>query len=115
MEDVLEVYHRDYGEREALVCLDETSKQLVGETRQPRPARRGSPMAYDYVIAAVISIPLGILAAVWISVHRVDRASWESGRPGDGRCDAQSSGLASDPHRICYSTCCGSWLNPEPS
>ena len=48
MEDVLEVYHRDYGEREAPVCLDETSKQLVGETRQPRPARRGSPMAYDY-------------------------------------------------------------------
>ena len=31
-----------------LVCLDETSKQLVGETRQPRPARPGSPMAYDY-------------------------------------------------------------------
>ena len=48
MEDVLEVYHRDYGEREVLVCLDETSKQLVEETRQPRPARPGSPMAYDY-------------------------------------------------------------------
>ena len=48
MEDVLEVYHRDYGEGEVLVCLDETSKQLVGETRQPRPARPGAPMAYDY-------------------------------------------------------------------
>ncbi len=48
MEDVLEVYHRDYGEQEVLVCLDETSKQLVGETRQPRPARPGSPLAYDY-------------------------------------------------------------------
>ena len=36
MEDVLEVYHREYPEREypeneVLVCLDETSKQLVGE------------------------------------------------------------------------------------
>ncbi len=48
MEDVLEVYHRDYGEEEVLVCLDETSKQLVQETRQPCPARPGAAMAYDY-------------------------------------------------------------------
>ena len=48
MEDVLEVYHRNYGEREVLVCLDETSKQLVQETRQPCPARPGAAMAYDY-------------------------------------------------------------------
>ena len=48
MEDVLEVYHRSYGENEVLVCLDETSKQLVQETRQPRPARPGAVMAYDY-------------------------------------------------------------------
>ena len=48
MEDVLEVYHRDCGEQEVLVCLDETSKQLVGETRQPRPPRPGSPLTYDY-------------------------------------------------------------------
>ena len=30
------------------MCLDETSKQLVGETRQSRPPRPGSAMAYDY-------------------------------------------------------------------
>ena len=30
------------------MCLDETSKQLVGETRQSRPPRPGSVMAYDY-------------------------------------------------------------------
>ena len=48
MEDVLEVYHRPYGDKEVLVCLDETSKQLVGETRQSRPPRPGSVMAYDY-------------------------------------------------------------------
>ena len=48
MEDVLEVYHRDYGEEEVLVCLDETSKQLVAETRQLRPAKPGHPMAYDH-------------------------------------------------------------------
>ena len=48
MEDVLEVYHRKYQDNEVLVCLDETSKQLVGETRQPRPPRPGAVMAYDY-------------------------------------------------------------------
>ena len=48
MEDVLAVYHRSYEDKEVLVCLDETSKQLVGETRQSRPPRPGSAMAYDY-------------------------------------------------------------------
>lgn len=48
MEDVLEVYHRQFGDREVLVCLDETSKQQVKETRQPRPARPGAPAGYDY-------------------------------------------------------------------
>ena len=48
MEDVLEVYHRPYGDQEVLVCLDETSKQQVKETRQPRRARPGVSGAYDY-------------------------------------------------------------------
>ena len=48
MEDVLEVYHRLFDKDEVLVCLDETSKQLVQETRQPRPPRPGAPMAYYY-------------------------------------------------------------------
>ena len=48
MEDVLEVYHRQYGDNEVLVCLDETSKQQVKETREPRPARPGAAGIYDY-------------------------------------------------------------------
>ena len=48
MEDVLEVYHRPYGDNEVLVCLDETSKQQVSETHQPRPSRPGAARAYDY-------------------------------------------------------------------
>ena len=48
MEDVLEVYHRPYEDNEVLVCLDETSKQQVKETRLPRPPRPGSALAYDY-------------------------------------------------------------------
>ena len=48
MEDVLEVYQRRYEDNEVLVCLDETSKQLVKETRQPLPPQPGAAVAYDY-------------------------------------------------------------------
>ena len=48
MEDVLDVYHRDYGDDEVLVCMDETSRQQVKETRTPRPAAPGTPAAYDH-------------------------------------------------------------------
>ena len=48
MEDILEVYHRPYAGNEVLVCLDETGKQLVKETRQPRPPRPGMAGSYDY-------------------------------------------------------------------
>ena len=48
MEDVLEVYHRSYADNEVLVCLDETGKQQVKETRALREARPGAVAAYDY-------------------------------------------------------------------
>jgi hypothetical protein len=48
MEDVLEVYHRNYDPKRPVVCLDETSKQLVAETRQPVPAAPGRPERIDY-------------------------------------------------------------------
>ncbi len=48
MEDVLEVYHRPYDERRPLVCLDEASKQLIGETVQPLPAEPGQAERFDY-------------------------------------------------------------------
>ena len=37
MEDVLDTYQRSYDDNEVLVCMDETSRQLVRETRVPRP------------------------------------------------------------------------------
>ncbi len=48
MQDVLEAYHRQYGDNEVLVCLDETSKQQTKETRLPCPARPGASGVYDY-------------------------------------------------------------------
>jgi len=47
MEDVLEVYHRPHDPELPLVCLDETSKQLVIETREPIPAKPGTPARHD--------------------------------------------------------------------
>jgi hypothetical protein len=48
MEDVLEVYHRPYDEKRPTVCLDEASRQLIGETIRPIPAAPGRPERIDY-------------------------------------------------------------------
>ena len=48
MEDVLEVYTRPFDPKRPQVCMDELSKQLVGETRTPIPASPGQPERYDY-------------------------------------------------------------------
>jgi hypothetical protein len=48
MEDVLDVHHRPRDSECPVVCLDETSKQLVAETRVPMPAKPGRPMRHDY-------------------------------------------------------------------
>lgn len=49
MEDVLEVYHRPYDPKRPVVCLDETFKQLIGETRRPLPPVPGQVERYDSV------------------------------------------------------------------
>jgi hypothetical protein len=48
MEDVLEVYHRPHDPACPVVCVDETSKQLIVETRKPIPAKPGRPARDDY-------------------------------------------------------------------
>lgn len=48
MERVLEVYKRPYDPRYPVVCMDESPKQLIGETRIPIPASRGIPARHDY-------------------------------------------------------------------
>ena len=44
----MDVYKRPYDPKRPNVCLDETSKQLIGETRIPVPACPGQPARYDY-------------------------------------------------------------------
>src|ERR1041385_8475416 len=41
MEDVLDVYHRPYDPQQPVVCLDECSKQLIAEVREPLPVKPG--------------------------------------------------------------------------
>ena len=48
MEDVIEVYHRPHDPDRPMVCVDETSKQLIVETRNPIPAKPGRPKRVDY-------------------------------------------------------------------
>jgi DDE superfamily endonuclease len=47
MEDVLEVYHRPYDPERPVVCMDESSKQLIAEVRQPLPAKPGAIAKQD--------------------------------------------------------------------
>jgi hypothetical protein len=48
MEDVLAVYTRPRDPDYPLVCLDETSKQLIAETHTPIPMKRGRAARVDY-------------------------------------------------------------------
>jgi len=48
MEDVLDLYTLPDDPHYPLVCFDETSKQLIGESRTPLPAQPGALERYDY-------------------------------------------------------------------
>ena len=48
MEDILDVYQRPHDPECPMVCVDETSKQLIAETRVPIAAKPGRAARYDY-------------------------------------------------------------------
>ena len=48
MEQVLDVYRRPYDKAFPVVCMDETPRQLIRETRVPVPAGPGRPARHDY-------------------------------------------------------------------
>ena len=47
MEDVLDRYAEPYDPQRPVVCFDETSTQLLAETRPPPPAQPGLPLRQD--------------------------------------------------------------------
>ena len=48
MEDVLEVYGRPYDPSQPVVCMDESTKQLLEEVRLPIAGRPGAVERYDF-------------------------------------------------------------------
>lgn len=58
MEDILEVYKLPYDQKFPVVCMDESSKQLIGEVSSPIPAAPGYPNLMDdeYVRNGVVNI-----------------------------------------------------------
>jgi hypothetical protein len=58
MEDVLAVYRLAHDPRFPVICMDESSKQLVGEVRAPIPAApgRGQIIDHEYVRHGVATL-----------------------------------------------------------
>jgi len=82
MEDVLSVYLRPYNPKIPVVCMDESSKQLVGEVCRPIPMAPGHPVLKDdeYVRNGVAQIfmavePLAGRRDVQITENRT-RVDW---------------------------------------
>ena len=82
MEDVLEVYHLPYDPKYPMVCMDESSKQMIGEVREPIPCAPGRPARMDdeYVRNGVAEIfmqvePLAGKRHVAVTEHRT-RKDW---------------------------------------
>ena len=48
MERVLDIYKRPYDEKVPIVCMDESPKQLIGETRLGSPMKPGQEKREDY-------------------------------------------------------------------
>jgi transposase len=84
MEDVLEVYHLPYDPDYPVICMDESSKQMIGEVREPVPCSPGRPARMDdeYVRNGVAEIfmevePLSGKRHVAITERRT-RKDWAS-------------------------------------
>ena len=82
MEDVLEVYHLPYDPDYPMVCMDESSKQLIGEVREPIKGKPGCVKKVDdeYVRYGVVEIfmevePLAGKRHVAVTEHRT-RKDW---------------------------------------
>ncbi len=95
LEDVLEVYHRPYDPKRPVVCVDETFKQLGGETREPLPMRPGTMARYDYVYTrnGVASLFLACEPlAGWRDLAVTDHRCRSDGPCSSARCWRDATG-----------------------
>jgi hypothetical protein len=56
MEDVLDVYQRPYDHSKPVVCIDETNKQLIRETRIPCAPSQPEKVDYEYERNGVVNV-----------------------------------------------------------
>ena len=82
MEDVLDLYQQPYDPEYPVVCMDEQPYQLLGESRQPIPMKRGKSKREDneYIRNGTCSIflfvePLGCWRHVSPQEHRT-KVDW---------------------------------------
>jgi transposase len=82
MEDILEVYTRPYDPLRPQVCMDETSKQLLRDTRQSLPMKPGRAKRsdYEYERGGVVNLFMflePLMGRRWVDVteHRT-KAHW---------------------------------------
>jgi hypothetical protein len=102
MEDVLEVYQRPHDPACPVVRLDETSKQLIKQTRVPIPAGPGRPARHDHEYERNGTANLFMLFAPLEGLRHVEVTDHDA---------AWSSGSSSTTGR---STAVGwTWLNPN--
>ena len=78
MEDVLEVYHLPYDPAYPVVCLDEASKQLIGEVADPDARRAGAARPDRLRVRAQRDVQ---------PVHDVRAAAGLAARAGDRAAD----------------------------
>jgi transposase len=82
MEDVLEVYTRPYDPLRPVVCMDETSKQLLRDAREPLPMEPGKPEREDYEderggVANVFMFMEPLAGRRWIDItERRTKVDW---------------------------------------
>ena len=56
MEDVLDVYQRPYDPLKPVVCIDETNKQLISQTRIPCEPGKPEKVDYEYERNGVLNV-----------------------------------------------------------
>jgi transposase len=80
MEDVLDLYAEAPDPKRPVVCFDESPVQLIGEARQPIPARPGQFERYDYEYRRNGTVNLFVLLDVnrpWRKVKATERRAAE--------------------------------------
>ena len=71
MEDVLDVYHRPYDPDLPLICLDETSRQVLGEVRNSLPPAPGRSARHDPEYARDGVVNLFLVSEPWRGQRQV--------------------------------------------